>query len=208
MPIRRFAVVALLFASAAVAQPSAAPQPMSKQQATKVLAAAGIDPLPDNYPEAIMNGDADSVRALIALGVDPNAKTSLPQSPLELAATSCSNPRVEPEASASIVDALVAAGADPNAPGIEGLGPLMIASQQCGSLVVHHLLAAGARLDSRTPQGFTPLSMALITKHYDAAAELIAAGARITPDAATKLTQGNPDQKLKDLVAQGTAPRS
>ena len=205
MPTHRIALVGgalLAFAGAAVAQTP----PMTKQQATKVLGDAGIDPLPDNYATAILNGDAESVRALIALGVDPNAKASLPQSPLELAATSCSNPRVQPAAVASIVDSLVAAGADPNAPGIQGLGPLMIASQQCGALVVHHLLAAGAKLDSRTPQGFTPLSMALITKHYDAAGELIEAGARITPDAAAKLTAGSPDQQLKDLVARGTAP--
>ncbi len=178
---------------------------MSKQQATKVLEAAGIDPVPDNYATAIMNGDADSVDALIALGVDPNVKGTLPQSPLELAATACSNPRVQEAAVARIVDSLVVAGADPNAPGMQGLGPLMIASQQCGALVVNRLLAAGSKLDSRTPQGFTPLSMALITKHYAAAGALIDAGARISPEVGRKLTEGSEDAQLKALVARGTA---
>ncbi len=81
----------------------------------------------------------------------------------------------------------------------------MIASQQCGALVVHHLLAAGARLDGRTPQGFTPLSMALVTKHYDAADELVAAGARLPADVAGKFVGGPPDARLTALLAKATA---
>ena len=193
--------VALLAATIPVAM--AAPPPMTRQEATKTLSDAGIDPVPDNFPNPIIAGDAASVRAMIALGVD--AKTSLPQSSLELAAMSCSNPQVQPDATAAIVDALVAAGADPNAPGMQGLGPLMIAAQQCGALVVHHLLAAGAKLGSRTPQGFTPLSMALVTRHYDAAGELIAAGARLSPAEAAKFAGGPPDTRLQDLLAKATA---
>jgi ankyrin repeat protein len=197
---RRLAPAIALLALAAAAPPT----PMTRQGATKVLEAAGVDPLPDNYPDVIMNGDAASVRALIALGVDPNTKTSLPQPPLELAAMSCSNPRVQPDATAGIVDALVAAGADPNAPGIQGLGPLMIAAQQCGAQVVHHMLAAGAKLNSRTPQGFTPLTMALITRNFEAADALIGAGARLSPAEAAKFTGGPPDAELTALIARAT----
>lgn len=199
MPIKRLALAAPLLALMA-----AAPPPETRQQATDVLREAGVDPLPDNYPDVIMNGNLPAVRAMIALGIDPNAKTSLPQSSLELAASACSNPGVTPESVAGIVDALVAAGANPNAPGIQGLGPLMIAAQQCGALVVNHLLAAGAKLDSRTPQGFTPLSMALVTKHYDAADALVAAGARLSSGEAAKFRGGPPDARLDGLLTKAS----
>jgi len=147
-----------------------------------------------------MMGDATAVDALIAAGLD--AKRSLPQSPLELAAMSCAGGWVPPEVTDHMMEALIAAGANPNAPGIQGLGPLMLAAQQCRAPVVKRLVAAGARLDSTTPQGFTPLSMALIVKNYDAAQALIDAGARIPADVGKKLTEGSSDQRLKDLVAR------
>lgn len=193
-----------LFAAATCGIAEAQSQHMTKQQARDLLQQQGIELLSENLPQQIIGGNVEALDAMITLGVDVNAKTGLPQSPLELAATSCSNPEVKPAATAHIVDSLVAAGANPNAPGIQGLGPLMIAAQQCGSLVIKHLIAAGAKLDSRTPQGFTPLSMALITKHYDAAEALIDAGARISPQAGDKLTQGSEDARLKDLVRRGT----
>ena len=66
---------------------------------------------------------------------------------------------------------------------VQGLGLLMIAARQCGALVVYPPppLAAGARLDGCTPQRFTPLSMALVTRRYEAAGELIGAGAGYPP---------------------------
>lgn len=176
---------------------------MTRQQAQALLQAEGVPLVPDALPQEIMAGKADVLDAMILLGIDVNAKTSLPQSPLELAAMSCTA-GTKPAVTAHMVDALVAAGANPNAPGMGGLGPLMTASQQCGALVVQHLVKAGAKLDSRTPQGFTPLSMALITKHYDAASALIDAGARLSPDAARKLTEGSDDAQLKDLVRRAT----
>ena len=75
MPIHRIARAACVLLALAHAAAAQTP-PMSKPQAAKILDDAGIDPVPDNYPTAIMNGDAQSVRALIALGVDPNPKTT------------------------------------------------------------------------------------------------------------------------------------
>ena len=194
----RFAAAGLLALGLAAAAPAAfaATPAMTPGQAKAYLAEQGIDPLPDNYPQAIMNGDAKAVDSLIALGVDVNAKTSLPQSPLELAATACAGGHVASANVIAVMQSLIKAGADPNAPGIQGLGPLMIAAQQCDGPVIKTLLAAGAKIDLRTPQGFTPLTMALITKHYSAADALIDAGARITPAEAAKFKGGPPDEAL------------
>ncbi len=179
---------------------------MTQADARAYLAERGIDPIPENVPQQILIGNAKALDALVAAGVDVNAKTSLPQSPLELAAMSCAGNRVALPVTLHILDTLLAAGADPNAPGIQGLGPLMVASQQCRGPVVDRLLQAGAKLDSRTPQGFTPLGMALTVKNYDAAAALIGKGARITPAEGRKLTEGPHDPVLQALVARAVGP--
>ena len=126
---------------------------MTQAQARAYLADQGIDPIPENVPQQILIGNAKALDALVAAGV--NAKTSLQQSPLELAARSCAGGRVALPVTLHLVDTLLAAGADPNAPGMQGLGPLMIAAQQCCAPVSDRLLRVGAKLDSRTPQGFT-----------------------------------------------------
>ena len=187
-------------------QPASAADPvMTPQQARAYLDAKEIDPVPDNYPEQIMNGDAKAVDALITLGIDVNAKTSLDQPPLEMAATSCAGGHVPTESVVHIMDSLIRAGADPNAPAVQGMSPLMIAAQQCTPSVVKRLLAAGADMNSRTPQGYTPLSMALVVKNYATAEALIGAGARISAEGGKKLTDGSKDTRLNDLVARATS---
>ncbi len=179
---------------------------MTSAEARAYLADQGIDPIAENVPQQILIGNAKALDALVAAGVNVNAKTSLPQSPLELAAMSCAGGRVEAPVTLHMVNTLLAAGADPNAPGIQGLGPLMIAAQQCRAAVVDRLAQAGATLDSRTPQGFTPLGMALTVKNYDAAEALIGKGARITPGEGRKLTEGANDPTLKALVGRAVGP--
>ncbi len=190
---------------AATAAHQAVAKTMSPSEAHDYLKRHGIALVPDSLPEQLIGGNAEALDALIAAGLNVNAKGSLPQSPLELAAMSCTNPQVDPAVTTHMMDTLLTAGADANAPGMQGLGPLMIAAQQCGALPVKRLIAAGAKLDSRTPQGFTPLSMALITKHYDAAQALIDAGAKLSPEAGQKLTTGSDDERLKALVAKATS---
>lgn len=200
-PAGRLAVGTLLL----VAVPALAAGTMTALQARAYLSDQGIDILPENLPQQILIGNAEAVDALIAAGIDVKAKTSLPQSPLELAAMSCSGGRMPAPVTLHMIDSLIAAGADPDAPGIQGLGPLMIASQQCQAPVVSRLVAAGAKLDSRTPQGFTPLTVALTFKNYGAAGALIDKGARITAADGRKLTEGSTDQRLKALVARAKA---
>ena len=84
--------------------------------------------------------------------------------------------------------------------------PLILAAQQCTPAVVKRLIAGGAKLDVRLPQGFTPLSMALIVGKYDNAEVLIDAGARLSAESAAKLSEGQQDNaKLMSLVKRATA---
>jgi uncharacterized protein len=206
----RFAALAVVlvagaYATSAFSTDNGAKPKMTQAQARAYLKAQQIDPLPDNLAQQILSGDVEAVDALVAAGVDVNAKTSLPQSSLELAGMTCAGGRVATEDTVHIMNALLVAGANPNTPGMAGLGPLMLAAQQCKPPVVKRLIEAGAKLDSRTPQGFTPLSMALIVSNYDAADALIEGGARLSVESGQKLTQGAPDNKrLSDLVARAT----
>ena len=176
---------------------------MTRPQAFAYLQANGIEASPDSLSQQIITGGVEAVDALVAAGVDVRARTSLPQSSLTLAAMTCAGGRLPTSATLHMMDTLVEAGADANAPGMSGLGPLMVASQQCKAPVVKRLLAAGARLDSRTPQGFTPLSMALTVGNYDAAEALIDGGARLSAESGRKLqTPGN--RRLNELVARAT----
>ena len=51
---------------------------------------------------------------------------------------------------------------------------------------------------------FTPLSMALIVRNYDAAQALIDSGATISKEAAEKLTKSAQDDKAKALIKKAT----
>lgn len=176
---------------------------MSLAQARAYLKAEQIDLLPDNLAQQIVTGNVEAVDAMVAAGIDVNAQSLLPQSPLELAAMTCSGGRLAPEATVHMMDTLIAAGANPNTPGMAGLGPLMIAAQQCKPAVIKRLIAAGAKLDSRTPQGYTPLSMALTVSNYDAAEALIDGGAKLSAAGAQKLTRDGPgNERLNGLVAR------
>lgn len=181
---------------------------MTKAEAIAYLEDKSVELLPDNLPSMILTGDADGVEAMIVAGLDLKAKGSLPQSPLELAAQSCTpGARVKTDDTLRMVDLLLGGGVDPNHAGMAGLSALMIAAQQrCPPIVIKHLLAAGAKLDARTPQGFTPLSMALIVANYDGAETLIEAGARLSPEAGKKFLTGtkDDDKRLVDLVARAT----
>jgi hypothetical protein len=179
---------------------------MTKAEAKAYLAGEGVDVLPDNLTQQIVTGNVKGVDALVVMGVDVNAKGDMPQTSLEMATMTCAGGRVKPEDTVHIMSTLLSAGANPNAIGMEGMGGVLtMASQQCAAPVVKLLLGAGAKLDVRTPQGFTPLSMALLVKNYDAASALIAGGAKLSPEAAQKFTQADPDDKeLASLVASAT----
>ncbi|MGA9333458.1 MAG: ankyrin repeat domain-containing protein [Rudaea sp.] len=188
----------LLLASATFASALQAAQPaMTREQANAYLDAHQLSPLRGNLTSPLIGGRVEEVEALLAAGVDPNEKDELPQTTLELAAMSCSGGRVKPADTVAMMDALLAAGARPNDPGMGGMTALISAAQKCPGVVLKRLIAGGAKLDARTPQGYTALSMALLLSNYDAAAVLIDAGARLSPTAARKLLDGHKADKRR-----------
>lgn len=161
---------------------------------------------PNNLVGPIMNGEVETVEALLSSGLDVNAKGSLSVPVLQLAASACAGKRLDANVVLAIIDVLLAHGAivDIESPG--GLNPLMVAAQQCPGSVVTRLLRAGADIEYRTPQGYTPLSMAIIVRNYDAAEALVEAGARLSPESAKKLLGGHEqDAVLVPLIRRATA---
>jgi uncharacterized protein len=133
----------------------------------------------------------DAVRLLIERGADVNVVEQWQgQTPLMYAAA---NDRGE------VAAALIAAGADVNArtplsqlperlPAVRyfveiplaGLTPVMFAARHGAVSALHALIEAGADLDAKSPEGFSPIVIALDNLHFDAAKVLVEAGA--SPD--------------------------
>ncbi len=164
----------------------------------------------ENLRSAAMSGDAALVRLLLDAGADPNAKfVDLPQSILSLASVINCERQTDPKARDAVIAALLAGGADPNAMDIGEVPLFVYVAQQCPRSVVEAFIAAGARLDARSPQGFTPLSMAFVVQNLDAAEALVDRGARLSPEAAKKLFPEPPTEaRLAALVKRATAPTS
>lgn len=193
----KFACALLLAGSSFAGAMHAAQPAMTRAQANAYLDANRMSPLRGNLTSPLIGGAVETVQALLAAGVDPNEKGETPQSTLELAAMSCSGGRVKPAVTVAMMDALFAAGAHPDEAGPGGMTALIAAAQNCPGVVVRRLVAGGAKLDARTPQGFTALSMALLLSNYDAATALIDAGARLSPNAAQKLLKGHESDKVR-----------
>ncbi len=75
---------------------------------------------------------------------------------------------------------LIAGGADLKRKDDNGNNILMSAAQMCGPKIVTRLAAAGADLNVTNGSGMTPLTMALIMRHPDAAEALVDRGARLS----------------------------
>jgi ankyrin repeat protein len=179
---------------------------MSREEALAYLAEEQLALDPTNLVSPIMNGKVELVEALLAAGVDVNDRSGLPQPVLQLAVSSCSGDRIEIPKVLAMIEVLLAHGAKVNPPGAGELSPLMVAVQQCPPAVVRRLLRAGADLQFRTSLGISTLAMALIVKNYDAAEVLIDAGARLSPEAASKLLAGKKDDpRLVALVKRARA---
>ena len=199
----------VLVVSATLAGPAAA-----MQAAPPATAPAGKPARRDATPEeldrlgnAAMRGDLAAVRAALATGISARGRTSLGHTPLRMATSfACSMPGAKPQDVLGIVDALIEAGADVNHVDDYGHGDLLMAAQKCKAEVVTRLLKAGGDVEQRSPQGFSPLSMAFIVKNYDAAAALVDHGARLSPESIKKIFEEPPaEPEVAALVKRATA---
>lgn len=206
MRIGKIIIAAVLSAAGmlAVAQDTARPR-MTREQAEKIMEDDGTAVLQDNLPVNLFNAKTDIVEAMIVLGLDPNGKLAMtPQTTLEFALQACMDKSIAEADVLATIAVLLREGARPNDTGM--MGTLILAAQQCTPAVVKQLIAGGAKLDQRTPQGFTPLSMALVVGKYDNAEALIDAGARLSAEAAGKLREGaEGNQRLLALIQRASA---
>jgi uncharacterized protein len=199
--------IALMLTGASMlvqAQEVAEPR-MTREQAEQVMQDDGTAVMQENLPVNLFNAKATIVEAMLVLGVDPNGKLEMtPQTTLEFALQACMDKSIAEADVLATIAVLLREGARPNDPGM--MGALILAAQQCTPAVVKQLVAGGADLDQRTPQGFTPLSMALIVGKYDNAEALIDAGAKLSAEAAGRLREGaEGNERLLTLIERATA---
>jgi uncharacterized protein len=190
------------------------------------------EPLLDDLVQAVANDRVDVVEKLLARGMDPDSVDANGDTLLCIAARS---------RNARTVEALLAAKAHPDKANAFGDTPLMLASlkgdlasvralQGAGAVinrrgwtpliyaatgghddVIGFLLAHGAGIDARAPNGTTALMMAIHEHHPDTARLLITRGADIrlhNQDGATALTwatRGKEDDLAKELRRAGAA---
>jgi uncharacterized protein len=160
------------------------------------LLKAGADPNTKN-PEGetplmavARSGNVDAARRLLEAGADVNAKEEFGEQTALMWAAAQRQPEM--------VKLLASKGADLNARGVVrqwerkviteprpkdmnkgGFTALLYAAREGCVECVRHLTAAGADPDLEDPDRVTPLNMALLNLHFEAAAALISAGADV-----------------------------
>jgi hypothetical protein len=164
-------------------------------------------------------GKIERVKAIIAAGVDVNAKDQWGVCPLGAAAVS---------GHADCVKALVAAGANVNAKGNSDITALLAAALGGNSDCVKELIAAGADVNATDNKGLTVLMAVAMSpydgvtgvdpklvsatndRHADCLKALIAAGADVnasTNDGKTALKEASGNPKLEAILkAAGAKP--
>lgn len=145
---------------------------------------------------------ADEVAALLAAGVDPNSP-DVSNRPLHRALSACAHQGGENNEIANTVKVLIDAGTDLKARDENKNTALMSAAQYCDAKIVRMLLDAGAEVNPLNGSGITPLGMAIIMNHLDAAELLVARGARFTKEQA-EMFASNEDARAKAVVKKAT----
>eukprot|EP01060_Flectonema_neradi_P007401 TRINITY_DN1514_c0_g1_i1.p1 TRINITY_DN1514_c0_g1~~TRINITY_DN1514_c0_g1_i1.p1 ORF type:complete len:280 (+),score=68.19 TRINITY_DN1514_c0_g1_i1:71-841(+) len=109
-----------------------------------------------------------SVKKLIELGADSEARDKDGRTPLQIASQYSTR---------SVIKALVEAGTPVDTPNSEGCTPLWIASYYGNTEVVETLAELGADLDKKDEQGYTPLLIASECGWEDTVNKLVEMGA-------------------------------
>jgi uncharacterized protein len=193
---------AVLFAgSLAAAEPAPEVPKMSRADAEKYLDERRLSVTGSNLVGPIMNGDAETVEALLSAGVDVNDTGALPKPVMRLAMQPCAMKDQTTEQMLTMIEVLLAHGAKVNEPPGAVLTPLIVAAQHCPAPIVKRLIAAGAEVDYKNTLGQTALVNALIMSNYEAAEALIGGGAKLSAEGAAKLLENKKDDpKLAELV--------
>lgn len=166
---------------------------MSREEALAYVAEADLALTGSNLVGPIMNGDAETVEALLSAGVDVNDLSALPKPAMRIAMQPCAAKQLTTEQILITMEVLLAHGAKINEPPGAVLTPLVTAAQWCPAPVLRRLVEAGAEIDYKTNLGHSALSMAFLMRNYDAAEALIDAGAKLSSEAAAKLLEGKED---------------
>ena len=153
----------------------------------------------DQLRSSAMEAEANDVQALIDAGVDVNAGPA-GDSPLLRVLTSCAYQNGENANILATIDVLLAAGADVKSLDDNKNTPLITAAQYCDGGATLRLLNAGADPNAVNGSGVTPLVMALIMNHLDAADAMVAKGGRLTADQVTMSSSMATSERAKAIV--------
>ena len=127
--------------------------------------------------DAVRGGSGDAAAALIAAGIDVDARQPDGATALHWAAE---------RDDLALADRLLAAGADPDAANDYGVTPLFLAATNGSGAMIERLLAAGAAAGAALPAGETVLMTAARTGNAAAVRLLIEHGADVAARQASK----------------------
>jgi len=189
----------------AAAAPAAGTHPASpakEQAALEFLRRRHERVSADTLGQAALHADTEVVVALLDAGVDVNAPT-LMGTPLDFAlGPGCVGDRPGSAAARlATVDALIQHGADVKRHDAGG-NTILMGAVECPVAVVAHLVAAGAPVDTKNAQGFSPLENALMRGKWEVAEFLVDKGARLSKKQVHELFFELPSDPQKRALSQ------
>jgi len=180
--------------------------PAKEQDAIAFLKEHDLGVSLDQLKRSAMDGAPDEVAALLAAGVDAKAGAN-DETALDSAILGCSS-NGETPGNVKVVKLLLDAGADAKQISDNNNTTLIRAAQYCGAGVINELLDAGANLNMSNGSGVTPLQVAFMDKHLDAAEALIARGARMTQKQADMISAFTKEPPAKALLVKALASKA
>ncbi len=176
-----------------------------EKRANAALKARGVGISADQLRRASLQGNAADVQLLIDAGVNVNSGAGLSDSAIYFAVFSgCGAKQGETDALVDTVAVLIAGGADLKRKDDNGNNILMSAAQMCGPKVVTQLATAGADVNVTNGSGMTPLTMALIMHHPDAAEALVGRGARLSKAQVQMVSASATDARSQAIIKRAT----